>query len=122
MNPLNTIGGSLIKTAYQTAKFNTLMDKPATTGILDGGKFVTTGTQGQTLKGVIDEYQGGDNDNQTQQTETRTVNTAGTGLPDPSGWIFNSYIGSKSIIFKVCMMMLETALYTPRTQQGLLAS
>jgi len=120
VNPLNTIGGSAIKTAYQTAKFNTLMDKPPTTGILDGGKFVTTGTKGQTLKGVIDEYQGGDNDNQTQQTETRTVNTEGTGLPDPSEFIFKS-IGSKNYI-KGMYDDVKTALYTPRTQQGLLAT
>jgi len=120
VNPLNTIGGSAIKTAYQTAKFNTLMDKPPTTGILDSGKFVTTGTKGQTLKGVIDEYQGGDNDNQTQQTETRTVNTEGTGLPDPSEFIFNN-IGSKNYI-KGMYDDVKTALYTPRTQQGLLAT
>ena len=121
LNPLNTIGGSFISTAYQTAKFNNLMGRPTTTGILDGGKFVTTGTQGQTLKGVIDEYQSsGDNDNQTQQTETRTVNTEGTGLPDPSEFIFKS-IGSKNYI-KGMYDDVKKSLYTARTQQGLLAT
>jgi hypothetical protein len=49
----------------------------------------------------------------------RTVNTAGTGLPDPSGWI-NSYIGSKANIIDLYDNVRNT-LYSSRTQQGLLA-
>ena len=49
----------------------------------------------------------------------RTVNTAGTGLPDPSGWI-NSYIGSKANILDLYNNVRNT-LYSSRTQQGLLA-
>jgi len=49
----------------------------------------------------------------------RTVNTAGTGLPDPSGWI-NSYIGSKAN-FQDLYDNVRNTLYTSRTQQGLLA-
>jgi len=49
----------------------------------------------------------------------RTVNTAGTGLPDPSGWI-NSYIGSKAN-FQDLYNNVRNTLYSSRTQQGLLA-
>jgi len=49
----------------------------------------------------------------------RTVNTAGTGLPDPSGWI-NSYIGSKAN-FQDLYDNVKNTLYSSRTQQGLLA-
>ena len=49
----------------------------------------------------------------------RTVNTAGTGLPDPSGWI-NSYIGSKAN-FQDLYDNVRNTLYSSRTQQGLLA-
>ena len=49
----------------------------------------------------------------------RTPQTAGTGLPDPSGWI-NSYIGSKAN-FQDLYDNVKNTLYSSRTQQGLLA-
>ena len=49
----------------------------------------------------------------------RTVQTAGTGLPDPSGWI-NNYIGSKANIMDLYNNVRNT-LYSARSTQGLLA-
>ncbi len=71
---------------------------------------------------------GGDNNNPPPTIDSnsaaipdsiRTVNTAGTGLPDPSGWI-NSYIGSKAN-FQDLYNNVRNTLYSSRTQQGLLA-
>ena len=71
---------------------------------------------------------GGDSNNPTPTIDSnsaaipdsiRTVNTAGTGLPDPSGWI-NSYIGSKAN-FQDLYNNVKNTLYSSRTQQGLLA-
>ena len=72
---------------------------------------------------------GGDNNNPPPTTisddyeaiidSQRTPQTAGTGLPDPSGWI-NSYIGSKAN-FQDLYNNVKNTLYSSRTQQGLLA-
>ena len=72
---------------------------------------------------------GGDNNNPPPTTisddyaaiidSQRTPQTAGTGLPDPSGWI-NSYIGSKAN-FQDLYDNVKNTLYSSRTQQGLLA-
>ena len=111
-NPINFIVGQSIKGIYQTAKFNREMGRPMTTGILDTGGLVTTGTDNVTLQDTMDNIRETGNN-------VRTVDTASTGLPEPSKFLSN-FVGSKSYIQDL-YTDVKGILNTPRSTQGLLA-
>ena len=111
-NPINFIVGQGIKGIYQTAKFNREMGRPMTTGILDTGGLVTTGTDNVTLQDTMDNIRETGNN-------IRTVDTASTGLPEPSKFLSN-FVGSKSYIQDL-YTDVKGILNTPRSTQGLLA-
>ena len=113
-NPVNFIVGQSIKGAYQTAKFNTEMGRPITQGILDTGGIVTTGTDNVTLQDTMDDIR-----DAGSNIQTRTVDTASTGLPEPSEFLFN-FVGSKGYVQDL-YSDVQGILNTPRSQQGLLA-
>ena len=109
---LSTIG-------IQTAKFNNRMGRPMTQGILDVDGLVTTGTDGKTINQTMQDIRDS-GDNVSQQIDSvRTVDTASTGLPDPSSFIHN-FVGSKSYIQDL-YTDVKGVLNTPRSRQGLLA-
>ena len=111
-NPVNFIVGQSIKGIYQTAKFNREMGRPMTTGILDTGGLVTTGTDNVTLQDTMDNIRSTGNN-------IRAVDTASTGLPEPSKFLSN-FVGSKSYIQDL-YTDVKGILGTPRSTQGLLA-
>ena len=113
-NPVNFIVGQSIKGAYQTAKFNREMGRPMTQGILDTGGIVTTGTDNVTLQDTMDDIR-----DAGSNIQTRTVDTASTGLPEPSEFLFN-FVGSKGYVQDL-YSDVQGILNTPRSQQGLLA-
>tara|TARA_A100001388_G_C28746292_1_gene489655 strand:- start:721 stop:1632 length:912 start_codon:yes stop_codon:yes gene_type:complete len=113
-NPINFIVGQSIKGAYQTAKFNREMGRPMTQGILDTGGLVTTGTDNVTLQDTMDNIR-----DAGSNIQTRTVDTASTGLPEPSKFLSN-FVGSKSYIQDL-YKDVKGILNTPRSTQGLLA-
>ena len=115
-NPINFVVGQGIKGIYQTAKFNREMGRPMTTGILDTGGLVTTGTDNVTLQDTMDNIrQVGNN----VGNNIRAVDTASTGLPEPSKFLSN-FVGSKSYIQDL-YTDVKGILNTPRSKQGLLA-
>tara|TARA_E500000331_G_scaffold343672_1_gene378802 strand:+ start:3105 stop:4034 length:930 start_codon:yes stop_codon:yes gene_type:complete len=61
----------------------------------------------------------GDNTYASASSPFRIVNTQGTGLPDPSNFLFN-YVGSKQNILDL-YDNAKNVLYTPQTNNGLLA-
>ena len=61
----------------------------------------------------------GDNDYASAPSPFRIVNTQGTGLPDPSNFLFN-YVGSKQNILDL-YDNVQNVLYKPQTNNGLLA-
>ena len=83
-----------------------------TTGILDTGGLVTTGTDNVTLQDTMDNIRETGNN-------IRTVDTASTGLPEPSKFLSN-FVGSKSYIQDL-YTDVKGILNTPRSTQGLLA-
>jgi len=118
-NPVGYVIGETTKAAYQTAKFNNAMGRPMTQGILDVDGLVTTGTDGKTINQTMQDIRDS-GDNVSQQIDSvRTVDTASTGLPDPSSFIHN-FVGSKSYIQDL-YTDVKSVLNTPRSRQGLLA-
>ena len=118
-NPIGYVIGETTKAAYQTAKFNNAMGRPMTQGILDVDGLVTTGTDGKTINQTMQDIRDS-GDNVSQQIDSvRTVDTASTGLPDPSSFIHN-FVGSKSYIQDL-YTDVKSVLNTPRSRQGLLA-
>mgnify|MGYP001421533245 CR=1 FL=1 len=118
-NPVGYVIGQTTKAAYQTAKFNNAMGRPMTQGILDVDGLVTTGTDGKTINQTMQDIRDS-GDNVSQQIDSvRTVDTASTGLPDPSSFIHN-FVGSKSYIQDL-YTDVKSVLNTPRSRQGLLA-
>ena len=118
-NPVGYVIGETTKAAYQTAKFNNAMGRPMTQGILDVDGLVTTGTDGKTINQTMQDIRDS-GDNVSQQIDSvRTVDTASTGLPDPSSFIHN-FVGSKSYIQDL-YTDVKGVLNTPRSRQGLLA-
>ena len=61
----------------------------------------------------------GDNDYAVAPSPFKIVNTQGTGLPDPSNFIYN-YVGSKQNILDL-YDNVQNVLYKPQTNNGLLA-
>jgi len=61
----------------------------------------------------------GDNDYAVAPSPFKIVNTQGTGLPDPSNFIYN-YVGSKQNILDL-YDNVQNVLYQPQTNNGLLA-
>ena len=61
----------------------------------------------------------GDNTYASASSPFRIVNTQGTGLPDPSNFLF-TYVGSKQNILDL-YDNVKNVLYTPQTNNGLLA-
>ena len=65
------------------------MGRPMTQGILGTDGLVTVGTDNKTIKDTMQEISDS-SDNVAQQVDAvRTVDTASTGLPEPSSFIFN---------------------------------
>jgi len=118
-NPLGFVMGQTVTAAYQTAKFNNAMGRPMTQGILGTDGLVTVGTDNKTIKDTMQEISDS-SDNVAQQVDAvRTVDTASTGLPEPSSFIFND-VGSKNYIQNL-YTDVKGILTTPRTTNGLLA-
>ena len=118
-NPVGFVMGQTVTAAYQTAKFNNAMGRPMTQGLLETDGLVTVGTDNKTIKDTMQEISDS-SDNVAQQVDAvRTVDTASTGLPEPSSFIFND-VGSKNYIQNL-YTDIKGILTTPRTTNGLLA-
>jgi len=117
-NPVGFVMDQTVMAAYQTAKFNNAMGRPMTQGILGTDGLVTVGTDNKTIKDTMQEISDS-SDNVAQQVDAvRTVDTASTGLPEPSSFIFND-VGSKNYIQNL-YTDVKGILTTPRTTNGLL--
>lgn len=118
-NPVGFVLGQTVTAAYQTAKFNNAMGRPMTQGILGTDGLINVGTDNKTIKDTMQEISDS-SDNVAQQVDAvRTVDTASTGLPEPSSFIFNN-VGSKNYIQNL-YTDIKGILTTPRTTNGLLA-
>ena len=116
-NPVGFVLGQTTKAAYQTAKFNNAMGRPMTQGILGTDGLITTGTDGKTIGQTMQDIS--DSSNNVGTFFNRVVDTASTGLPEPSSFIHN-FVGSKSYIQDL-YTDVKGILNTPRSRQGLLA-
>ena len=118
-NPVGFVMGQTVTAAYQTAKFNNAMGRPMTQGILGTDGLVTVGTDNKTIKDTMQEISDSSDNVAKQVDVVRTVDTASTGLPEPSSFIFND-VGSKNYIQDL-YTDIKGILTTPRTTNGLLA-
>jgi hypothetical protein len=116
-NPVGFVLGQTTKAAYQTAKFNNAMGRPMTQGILGTDGLITTGTDGKTIGQTMQDIS--DSSDNVGTFFNRVVDTASTGLPEPSSFIHN-FVGSKSYIQDL-YTDVKGILNTPRSRQGLLA-
>jgi len=116
-NPVGYALGQTTKAAYQTAKFNNAMGRPMTQGILGTDGLITTGTDGKTIGQTMQDIS--DSSDNVASFFSRVVDTASTGLPEPSSFIHN-FVGSKNYIQNL-YTDVKGILTTPRTTNGLLA-
>ena len=116
-NPVGYALGATTKAAYQTAKFNNAMGRPMTQGILGTDGLITTGTDGKTIGQTMQDIS--DSSDNVGTFFNRVVDTASTGLPKPSEFLFN-FVGTKGYVQNL-YSDIQGILTTPRSRQGLLA-
>ena len=116
-NPVGFVLGQTTKAAYQTAKFNRAMGRPMTQGILGTDGLITTGTDGKTIGQTMQDIS--DSSDNVGTFFNRVVDTASTGLPKPSEFLFN-FVGTKGYVQNL-YSDIQGILTTPRSRQGLLA-